>query len=97
MTAYALASGGNVYNTAVMVSNGSLEVVFDDTYTVSLEDESFGKVFIVYNDNLQDYIVNAEFRKQGTTNMIMESADGERRVFEITVYRDHYDIKEIEG
>lgn len=94
-TVLGLMTGKKVYNTTVLVNEGTLKVRFDDTYKVSLEDESFGKVFIVYNDDIEDYMVNAEFSKIGTTELIVESPDGEKRVFRLDVSRDTYDITEI--
>jgi len=83
-----------VYNTTVLTNGGSAGAVFDDTYTVSLEDDSYGKVFIVYEAALEDYMVNAEFVKAGTTNIILEDANGNKTVYEIVIREDSYDIHE---
>ena len=80
------------YNTTVLVNGGSLGAVFDDTYKVYLEDESFGSVHIVYDNNLKDYMVNAEFKKSGKTNIILEDSNGNKMVFEIDIKRDSYNI-----
>lgn len=82
----------NVYNTTVMVNGGNAGAVFDDTYTVSLEDESYGKVHIEYDEALEDYKVNAEFVKAGKTNIILEDANGNKTVYEIIIREDNYDI-----
>ena len=81
----------SVYNTTILV-NGE-EHHFDDSYTVYLADESYGKVFIVYEENIEDYMVNAEFKKQGKTEVVMVSPDGEETVYEIDIKSDTYDIK----
>lgn len=94
-TVFALASGRSVYNTTVMLSGGSQNVEFDDTYSVSLEDDSFGRVFIVYEENIECYMVNAEFTKTGETKLFLESPKGERHVYALTVYRDSYHVEEI--
>lgn len=85
------------YKTTVMVEGGSLGVEFDDTYKVSLEDESYGEVYIVYEDNIESYMVNADFAKTGETKLILESPEGEKRVFALNIGRDTYDISEITG
>ncbi len=94
-TVFALASGRSTYNTTVLISGGSQNVEFDDTYDVSLEDDSFGRAFIVYEENIECYMVNAEFTKTGDTKLILESPKGDRHVFALTVYRDSYHVEEI--
>lgn len=84
--------GKTVYNTTILVNGGEAGAVFDDNYKASLEDESFGKVYIVYNEALNDYVVNAEFKKAGKTNIILEDVSGNREVYEIDVKSDTYDI-----
>jgi hypothetical protein len=72
-------------------------VEFDDSYSVSLSDESFGKVYIVYEDNIEDYMINADFDKGGSVQMTLTSPEGKERVFSIYVHSDHLDITEITG
>ena len=80
------------YNTTVLVSGGSAGAVFDDSYKVYLEDSSYGKVYIVYEDSLENYMVNAEFKKTGKTNIILEDANGNKEVYEIDIKNNTYDI-----
>ena len=94
-TVFVFSSDKSAYNTTVLSSGGSAGAEFDDTYSVSLEDESFGEVYIVYEENIGDYMVNAKFVKTGETKLILESPDGERRVFALTVGRSTYKITEI--
>ena len=93
-TVLALSSERSAYNTTVMVNGGKLNAEFDDTYTASLEDSSFGEVFIVYEQNIESYMINARFRKTGETKLILTAPDGARRVFKLVVYRDSYEIEE---
>ena len=95
MSVLAFGSGKNVYNTTVLVSNGSLGVEFDDSYEVSLDDEDFGDVRIVYEEHIEDYMVNAEFKKAGDTKLILKAPDGSTRIFELKVEKSRYDIREI--
>ncbi len=94
-TVFALTAEKRTYNTTVMISGGSQNVEFDDTYTVSLEDESYGKVFIVYEENIECWMVNAEFTKTGETKLFIESPKGEKWSFDLTIYRDSYRIEKI--
>ena len=75
-----------VYNTTIFV-NGE-EHKFDNTYKVYLTDESFGKVYIVYEKNIDDYMVNAEFKKAGKTDVVLEAPNGEKSTYEIDI-KDH--------
>ena len=88
----ALSMGKDVHNTTVLVEGGTLDVTFDDSYNVYLEDESYGKVFIVYEENIESYMVNAELVKTGDTKLILEAPDGSRRVFDLTINRYSYQI-----
>ncbi|MCR4615470.1 MAG: hypothetical protein K5756_04905 [Clostridiales bacterium] len=92
---FALNSGGNSYNTTLMTSGGSAGVEFDESYKPYLEDESFGEVSIVYEKNIDTYMVNADFVKTGETKFILEAPDGEKRIFSLVVNRNSYDIEEI--
>ena len=56
-------TNNTVYNTTVLTNGGSAGAVFDDSYNVYLEDSSYGKVYITYNDGIEDYMINAEFKK----------------------------------
>ena len=85
MTGLALSKPA-VYNTTIFV-NGE-EHKFDNTYKVYLTDESFGKVYIVYEKNIDDYMVNAEFKKAGKAELVLESPKGEKEIYEIDI-KDH--------
>ena len=94
-TIVVLTKGNSTYNTTILVSGGTTGTIFDDTYTVSLKDDSYGRVYIKYEPNIEDYMVNAEFTKTGKTEFTLTSPDGEEYLFEITVERDSYDVKRI--
>ena len=75
-----------VYNTTIFVNGENYK--FDDTYKVYLTDESFGKVYIVFEKNIDDYMVNAEFKKAGKAELVLESPKGEKEIYEIDI-KDH--------
>ncbi len=95
MSIIALKSGNNYYNTTVLVSGGETGIEFDDTYTVKLKDEKYGKLFIVYENNIECYIVNAEFKKTGDTEFTIISPDGVEYVYKIKIERSSYKIERI--
>ena len=76
-----------------LFSNGD-EYQFDDTYKVYLKDSKYGDLSIKYNDSFEDWMVHAEFKKGGKTEFVLESPDGEKRVFDITIEMNKYSIKE---
>ena len=85
MTGFAL-SKPSVYNTTIFVNGENYK--FDDTYKVYLTDESFGKVYIVFEKNIDDYMINAEFKKAGKAELVLESPKGEKEIYEIDI-KDH--------
>lgn len=95
-TAVSFIRGRSVYSTTLLLSSEDADrIQFDDTYTAYLEDEAFGKAYIVYEPAIETYMVNADLTKLGDTKLIVESPSGERHEFALTVYRDTYDIKKI--
>lgn len=94
-----LLNGKSSYNTTLFASgyllkstNTNLE--FDDTYKVYLKDKDYGKLYIEYDERLEDYMLKAEFSKTGKTEFTIESPDGEKYVFDIDIKRDTYHIEE---
>ena len=86
----AFKSGNNYYNTTVLISGGETGFEFDDTYEVKLKDENYGRLFIVYEKNIQEYMVNAEFKKTGTTEFTITSPDGVIYVYKLEIERNSY-------
>lgn len=80
------------YSTDVLI-NGD-KYTFDDTYKVYLDDDKYGSVKITYIPSIEDYSVHANFKKEGTTELTLESPNGEKTKYEIVIKRDTYDINE---
>ena len=80
------------YNTTILVNGGDAGAVFDDSYNVYLKDSKYGKVYIEYDESLEDYKINAEFKRAGKTDLIIEDSNGNRKVYEIDIKRNSYDI-----
>jgi hypothetical protein len=97
MTIITVFSQSITYKTTILVNGGELGATFDDTYKVYLEDESLGNIYIVKDKNLDDYMVNAEFKKAGKTNVILEDSNGHKETYEITIKTDSYDINKVSG
>lgn len=81
-----------VYNTTILSSGGSEGMTFDDTYTAYLTDASYGELYIKYEAGIEDWLLNAKFKKAGKTEFVLENPNGEKTVFDITIKRDSYEI-----
>lgn len=79
-----------VYSTEIL--GNSAEHPFDDSYSVTLEDSKYGDVEIIYMDEVQDYMVHADFKHAGNTSMTLESPKGEKKVFDIMIERQTYEV-----
>lgn len=84
-------SDKKVYN-ATLLANGSYDVIFDDNSIVYL-DNDIGDVYIRYDEGLMDYVIEGNFRREGTVNLVLIDKNGERVVFEVNVGNDTFDIK----
>lgn len=84
------------YSTDILQSSESGEVIFDDSYTASLENEAYGKVSIVYSDKLNSYKIHADFKRPGTTKLILRSPEGKDTVYNLTIKKDTYELTPVE-
>ena len=85
-------TNNTTYNTTLLVSDSETGEVFDDSYKVYLENEKIGKVNIEYDESLEDYKINAEFKRAGKTNLVLEDSNGNKKIYEIDVKRNTYNI-----
>ena len=83
------------YDTTLLVNGGSAGAEFDNTYKAHLEDESFGTVEIVYNESIEDYLLNAKLLKGGKTNLILEDSKGNKTVYELDISYSSFDINKV--
>lgn len=81
-----------IYNTTVLVSGGEMNTTFDDTYKVYLADEKYGEVYIEYDTGIEEWMVNAKFKKAGETQVILEAPSGEKTTFNIVIKNMTYDL-----
>ena len=80
------------YNSTLLVSDIETGVVFDNSYKVYLKNDKMGEVHIEYDENLEDYKVDAEFKRAGKTDLILEDLNGNKTIYEIDVKRNTYNI-----
>ena len=80
------------YNTILLVSSVENGNVFDDSYTVYLENDKMGEVSIEYDESFESYRIDAEFKRAGKTNLVLEDKNGNKTIYELDVQRNSYDI-----
>ena len=81
-----------VYKTTILVNGGNMGITFDNTYRAYLTDEKYGKLHIEYEDGLEDWMLNANFKKAGKTELVLEAPNGEKTMFDITIKKDTFDM-----
>lgn len=72
--------------------SNSEEQTLNDSYTVSLVDDSYGDVSIVYMEDLEDYMLHADFKRGGDTELTVVSPAGDKRVYNFHIKRDTYEV-----
>ena len=79
-----------VYKTHIFSNNE--EHPFDNTYKVKLKDKKYGTVKIAYIESIEDYMIEANFKKEGKTELYLISPTGEKEIYTISIKKDTYDI-----
>ena len=80
-----------VYSTYILSNNKKYQ--FDDSYKAYLLDKKFGDLKIECDDETKDCMIHANFKKAGKTELILESADGKKIVFELSIERSKYTME----
>ena len=81
-----------VYSTDIL-SDGE-KYHFDNSYKVYLKDKKYGTLNIRYESGVECWMVHAEFKHAGKTEFVLESPEGAKKEFEISIRRDTYQVKE---
>ena len=64
-------------------------------YKIFLKDSKYGDVSIKYIESIESYMVHADFKKNGKTQLIIETPEGEIKEYDLTIEMDTYKIEEI--
>ncbi len=81
-----------VYSTIILFNGEQYQ--FDDSYSVYLADKQYGDLSVEYDAGIEDWALHADFKKAGKTEVVIESPDGKKTTFDISIRRDTYSIKE---
>lgn len=63
-------------------------------YRVSLADDKYGDVSIEYIEAIDSYVVHANFKKKGQTELIINTPDGTTKRYDLNIELSSYEIKE---
>ena len=80
-----------IYSTDILYNGEKSK--FDDSYKAYLVNKIYGNLRIECEDETEDCIIHAEFKKSGKTEFILESPDGKKTIYDISIRRNTYTIK----
>lgn len=76
----------------IMTSDAAYYQTFNDKYNVYLENDKLGNVYIVYDEDIENYEIKADFKKMGKTNLIIEDEYGNKTVYELNISKGTYSL-----
>lgn len=79
------------YNATILYSEDN-DKYFDQTYDAALEDSSYGTVSIAYDEESDCFVINAEFKRPGSSVLTLTSPDGKTTKYNLTVSKNTYDL-----
>ncbi len=74
----------SVYETIMITSGGSNNVIFEKGDKAYLEDETVGTVTIEYEESIETYVIKSHFKKAGETNLVIENKYGDVYRYKVT-------------
>ena len=63
-------------------------------YQVSLKDKKYGDVHIEYIEAIGSYMVHADFKRNGKTELIIKTPEGKIKEYQLTIEMDTYKLEE---
>ena len=82
-----------IYSTDILCDGE--EYHFDDSYKVYFMNNKYGDLNIKYEDAIESWMVHADFKKAGKTKFVLESPNGDKKTFDITISIDSYSVDEV--
>lgn len=80
------------YSTEILSTVDNKDIT--NEYKVYLKDSKYGDVSIKYVDSIESYMVHADFKKNGKTELIVETPDGEIKEYNLNIEMNTYKIDE---
>jgi len=81
-----------IYSTQILHSIDEKDIT--DAYQVSLADSKYGDVSIEYIEAIESYMVHADFRKKGKTELIIQTPEGKTVRYDLVIDLYTYEITE---
>ena len=63
-------------------------------YQVSLADEKLGDVSLAYIESIDAYVVHADFKRRGQTELLIKTPDGAAKSYELCIEMNRYALQE---
>ena len=82
-----------IYSTDILCDGE--EYHFDDSYKVYFMNNKYGDLNIKYEDAIESWMVHADFKKAGKTKFVLESPNGDKKTFDVTISIDSYSVDEV--
>ncbi len=76
-------------------NTSSDECHFDDTYKAYLVDKKYGDVNIHYDESLEAYMVHADFKHGGETELVIEGINGKIKKYSLNIGMNSYKLEQI--
>lgn len=77
-----------IYSTEILSQIDDKDIT--NEYKVSLKDSKYGEVSIKYIESIDSYMVHADFKKNGKTELIVETPEGKIKKYDLTIEMDTY-------
>lgn len=78
------------YSTEILSSVDGRDITSE--YRVSLADDRYGDVSVEYYESLDAYMVHADFKKKGQTELLIKTPDGTTRRYGLRIEMNSYEI-----
>lgn len=79
------------YNATLLASGSIEDVTFNENCKVYLE-KDLGEVYIRYEEGIEDYIIEANFKKAGKTDLVLVDENGNKTIFELDVKNNKFEL-----
>lgn len=80
-----------IYSTDILSRIDDNDLTED--YKVSLKDNKYGDVHLRYIDSIETYMVHADFKRYGKTELVVETPDGEKIEYNVKIEMNTYKVE----
>ena len=88
----AAALNPHTYSTELLASVDGADITKE--YRASLADDKYGSVSVDYYDSIGTYMLHADFRKKGNTELVITTPDGAEKIYDLAIGLNSYELRE---